>query len=50
MEIIDRLNRQIEHQQASDREVARLTGLTIDEYDADTMAPDPEEEWAAKED
>ena len=38
LEVLDRRTQQ---RRASDREVARLTGQTIAEYDADTTAPDP---------
>ena len=39
-DIVDRIAARIARDQASDREVARLTGQTIEEYDADTTAPD----------
>ena len=47
-DIIDRLNARIARDQASDREVARLAGMTIEEFDADTTAPDPADEEATR--
>ena len=41
MTIIERLTNYVENKRASDAEVARLTGMSIPEYDADTTAPDP---------
>ena len=41
MPFIHQLNARIVRNQASDREVARLTGQTIAEYDTDVTAPDP---------
>ena len=41
MPLIDQLNARIVRNQASDREVARLSGMTIAEYDTDVTAPDP---------
>jgi len=41
MPIIRNLDARIARNQASDREVARLSGMTIEEYDADVTAPDP---------
>jgi len=39
--ILDQLNERIARRQASDRELMRLTRQTIEEFDADTTAPDP---------
>ena len=39
--ILDQLNERIARLQASDIELAQLTGQTIEEFDADTTAPDP---------
>jgi hypothetical protein len=41
MTIIDELNAKIARAQASDRELARITGQTVGEMDADTTARDP---------
>lgn len=41
MNIVDELNARIERGKASDRELARITGQTIAELDADTTRPDP---------
>jgi len=43
MTIIDDLNAKIERDQASDRELSRITGLPVGEIDEDTTAPDPQE-------
>ena len=40
MTIIDDLNAKIERDQASDRELSRITGLPVGEIDEDTTAPD----------
>lgn len=40
MTIIDELNAKIERDRASDREVAKLAGITVAELDADTTALD----------
>jgi len=40
-ELMDQVNRRAEARRASDREMARLAGMTIEEFDADTTAPDP---------
>jgi hypothetical protein len=40
MTIIDELNARIERGKASDREAAKLAGMTIEEYDTDTTAVD----------
>ena len=41
MPIIRNLDAYCARKAASDREVARLSGMTIEEYDADVTAPDP---------
>jgi hypothetical protein len=41
MNIIDTLNAKIDLNRASDDEVARIVGMTVEEFDADTTAPDP---------
>lgn len=40
MTIIDDLNRARERRQASDREVAKLVGMTVEKLDEDTTQPD----------
>ena len=40
--LIAKLNAKIEQGKASDREVARLSGMTVAEFDADTTARDGE--------
>ena len=40
-DLIDRLNTYCDRGRASDRKLARLSGQTIEEFDADTTAPDP---------
>jgi len=40
-ELMYQVNRRAEARRASDREMARLNGMTIEEFDADTTAPDP---------
>ena len=47
MSLLDWYNQElskINQRQASDREVARLVGMTIEQFDADTTAPDEREE------
>ena len=41
-DLIAKLNAKIEQGKASDREVARLAGMTVAEFDADTTARDGE--------
>lgn len=38
---MQRLNMRIARQQASDQELARLLGITLEQLDRDTTAPDP---------
>jgi hypothetical protein len=38
MTIIDELNAQVARKRASDREIARIAGMTVEEYDTDTTA------------
>jgi hypothetical protein len=40
-DLIDRLNTRIERGKAGDRAVAKLSGMTVAEFGADTTAPDP---------
>ena len=44
--LIAHLDAYCARKRASDEEVARLAGMTIAEFDADTTAPDPEQEQA----
>jgi len=38
---MEQISRKREAERASDREVARLSGVTVEEFDADTTAADP---------
>lgn len=38
--VLDRLNARVERAQTSDRELARIVGVTVEEMDADTTARD----------
>jgi len=42
-EMMERIERRREQERASDRAIAALSGMTIEEFDADTTAPDPRE-------
>ena len=43
--IIDELNAKVARDRASDDEVARIVGMTPEEFDADTTAADPTHGW-----
>ena len=40
-EFMKTINGRADRRRASDAEVARLSGVTIEQFDADTTAPDP---------
>jgi len=40
--VLDELDAICARNRASDEEVARLVGMTVKEFDADTTAPDPD--------
>lgn len=42
--LMEQINHKREAERASDLEIARLSGVTIEEFDADTTAPDPLED------
>jgi len=40
-EMMERIESRREQERASDKAIAALSGMTIDEFDADTTVPDP---------
>jgi len=42
-EMMERIERRREQERASDKAIAALSGMTIEEFDADTTALDPRE-------
>ena len=40
--LLTQLDARCDRKRASDEEVARLGGMTIEQFDADTTAPDPD--------
>ena len=43
-ELMDQINRRAAERRASDRAIAEAAGMSIEEFDADTTAPDPRED------